>query len=275
MSLTWTFEPGVITALLVTAAAYVVGVTRLWRAAGTGHGVRGREALAFVGASLALVVALVSPLDALSDTLFSAHMIQHELLILVAAPLAAVSAPLVALLWILPLGGRRAVARAAGAGPIAAAWAILTAPATAWLLHAAALWAWHLPALFDAALASDRVHALQHLAFFGTAVLFWWGILHGRYGRAGYGAGFVYVFTTALHSGVLGALLTVSPRPWYPAYASAGAAWGLTPLQDQQLAGLIMWVPASVIFLAVGLALLASWIRESERRVRSVGVARG
>jgi putative membrane protein len=145
---------------------------------------------------------------------------------------------------------------------------IVTAPAAVWLLHALALWIWHLPSLYEAAVADETIHALQHSCFFGTACLFWWGIAHGRYGRLGNGAAVIYIFATALHSGALGALLTFSSALWYPIYESTTLAWGLTPLEDQQLAGLVMWIPSGVVFLAVGLGYLAAWIRESERRVR-------
>jgi cytochrome c oxidase assembly factor CtaG len=91
-------------------------------------------------------------------------------------------------------------------------------------------------------------------------------VVHGREGRIGYGGAIFYLFATAMHSGGLGALLTVSPRPWYPAYEGMTAAWGLTPLEDQQLAGLIMWIPAGASYLVAGLALTAAWIRESGRR---------
>ena len=93
-------------------------------------------------------------------------------------------------------------------------------------------------------------------------------MLHGRYGRLGYGAAVIYMFATAMHSGVLGALLTVAPYPWYRDYLTTTSSWGYTPLEDQQVAGLIMWIPASIVFLVAGLAFLAAWLRESERRVR-------
>src|SRR5437588_564476 len=111
-------------------------------------------------------------------------------------------------------------------------------------------------------------HMVQHLSFFGSAALFWWGLAHGRYGRLGYGAAVLYVFATAVHSGVLGALLTFSPRVWYPLYESTASRFGMTPLEDQQLAGLLMWVPASLVFIAGGLYFFAAWIRESERRAQ-------
>jgi len=143
----------------------------------------------------------------------------------------------------------------------------LSAPGVVLCLHALGLWVWHLPSLYTAALNSDAVHALQHFSFFATAVLFWWTVAQGRYGHGSYGAAAVYVFGTALQSGVLGALLTFSRRLWYPVYADHAAAWGLTALEDQQLAGLAMWVPAGVVFTAAGLACLAAWLRVSSKRV--------
>jgi cytochrome c oxidase assembly factor CtaG len=124
---------------------------------------------------------------------------------------------------------------------------------------------WHVPALYDYALRHEAVHAVQLLCFFATATLFWWGIMHGRHGRLGYGAAVVYLFATAVHGGVLGALLTVSPRVWYAPYVAHHPV-GLTPLEDQQLAGLLMWIPAGFGFVAGALVLFAAWLRQSDRR---------
>jgi putative membrane protein len=248
--------------------AYAIGLARVWRAAGPGHGVGRLEAGAFAAGWLTLVVALLSPLDRLSEQLFAAHMVQHELLMVVAAPLVVLSAPLVVFAWLLPARSRRWVFDGLRSRPFAAISTTATAPAIVWLLHAIALWLWHLPTLFDATLENDLIHAAQHLSFFGTAVLFWWGISHGRYGRLSYGAAVLYTFATAGHSGILGALLTFSPHPWYSAYATTTTAWGLTPLEDQQLGGLVMWVPAGMLYTLVGLAYFAAWIREAERRSR-------
>ena len=144
---------------------------------------------------------------------------------------------------------------------LAGLFAFCTSAVVAWVLHALAIVAWHVPALFDAAVRNDAVHSAQHLCFFGTALLFWWGILRGPNGR---GAALLAVFTTAVYTSALGALLTVSPHAWYSAYASSTAAWGLTPLEDQQLGGLIMWVPAAIIYTGVALWLFAAWLRGSE-----------
>jgi putative membrane protein len=253
--------------LAAALLVYGVGLWRLWRQAGYGRGVRVSEALAFGGGWLAVCVALSPPLDQLSDVWLTAHMVQHELLMVVAAPLMALSAPLIAVLWTMPAVVRRPVLESLRQPAIRSLWAALTAPASVFLLHAAALWVWHLPALYDYAWEHERVHVLQHLCFFGSAALFWWGIAHGRHGRRGYGAAVVFVFATAVHGGILGALLTVSPGVWYRPYAIVHRS-GMTALEDQQLAGLLMWIPASLIFAAAGLVLFAAWLRESERRTR-------
>jgi cytochrome c oxidase assembly factor CtaG len=206
-------------------------------------------------------------MDGLSDRWLIAHMAQHELLIVVAAPLMAFSAPLFAALWALPRRTRSRVSAVVGHPAVAAMWIAVSAPLTVFVLHAVALWIWHLPALYDLALAHESVHVLEHACFFGTAALFWWGIAHGRYGRAGYGAAVVYVFATAAHSGVLGALLTFSPHVWYAPYLITHPS-GMTPLEDQQMAGLLMWVPAGVAFVAGALALFAAWLRQSDRMTR-------
>jgi len=255
------------TSLVLLLSVYATGLVRAWRSAGYGRGIRRSEALAFAGGWTTIAIALSPLVDARADVWFFAHMAQHELLMVVAAPLVAAGAPLIALLWAVPGPLRRRGLEAIRRRPLTLAWAFLTAPATVFVLHAIALWAWHLPALFDYAIDHDAVHALQHLSFFGSAALFWWGIGHGRYGRNAYGAAVFYVFATALHSGVLGALLTLSPRVWYGAYV-APKVDGLTPLEDQQLAGLLMWIPAGLALAVLGLVLFAAWLQESDRRTR-------
>jgi cytochrome c oxidase assembly factor CtaG len=263
----WTWEPAVVVCLAVSAWLYAFGVWRLSRGTSPLRGVRAWEAAAYAAGWVALVVALVSPLHAWGQVLFSAHMGQHEVLMLVAAPLLVLGRPLVPFLWALPVSWRRAAGAAAKAAWWQAAWRAVTNPFAAWAIHAAALWVWHAPALFQATLESEWVHTLQHLSFFLSALLFWWALVHGRRGLMGYGAAVLYVFTTSLHSGALGALLTFASRLWYPAYATSTQAWGLTPIEDQQLGGLIMWVPAGLVYLVAGLALFAGWLRESDRRV--------
>jgi putative membrane protein len=263
----WTWDPFVLLLLALSGWLYAAGVARLWRRAGVDQGIRRWEAGCFAAGWLALFAALVSPLDALGGILFSAHMAQHEVLILIAAPLMVLGRPLAPFLWALPRAGRERAGKWTQAPPVARTWRSLTAPLSVWAIHGLALWAWHVPGLYQATLDDDFIHALQHLSFFGSAALFWWSLIHGRFGRLGYGAAVLYVFTTSMHSGVLGALLTFAPRLWYPIYQARTSQWGLSALEDQQLAGLIMWVPAGIVFIVLGLALFAAWLGEAERRV--------
>jgi putative membrane protein len=214
-----------------------------------------------------LFAALVSPMHPAGEVLFSAHMLQHELLMLIAAPLLVLGRPLIPFLWGLPPGWRRRAGLLSKPRWVQATWNAFTSPFIAWLIHGVALWAWHVPRIFEATLDSDLVHSLQHFSFLASALLFWWALLRRRNAGMEYGAAVLYVFTTAIHSSILGALLTFSSVVWYPAYSATTSAWGLTPLEDQQLGGLIMWVPGGIVFVAAGLALLRAWIDESERRV--------
>ena len=260
------------TSLGLFALVYAAGIVRLWRHAGFGRGIRPFDVIAFCAGWLTLVVALSSRLDDLSEQSQMAHMIQHELLMVIAAPLIAISLPLVATLWAMPTRIRRRAINVASTHVIARVWRLTTLPVSVFLLYGVVLWVWHMPALYDAALEHEPVHVVQHLCFFGTATLFWWGIAHGRYGRVGYGAAVVYVFATAVHSGVLGALITFSPNVWYAPYIESHHA-GTSALEDQQLAGLLMWIPAGITFIAGGLILFAAWLRESDRHTRFETVA--
>jgi cytochrome c oxidase assembly factor CtaG len=262
----WSFEPGVLVTLALTAWLYLRGVRALWNGAGRGRGVQGWEAAAFGAGWVLLVIGLVSPLHRLGEVLFSAHMAQHELLMAAAAPLLVLGRPIVGFLWAIPIGWRRTAGSWSAAPPVRLVWGTLTRPLVAWTLHAIAIWLWHAPSLYQATLSSDAIHTLQHLSFVGTGLLFWWSLLRGREGRLGTPFAVVYLFTTAVHTSLLGALLTFSSRLWYPLYASSTSAWGLTPLEDQQLAGVIMWVPAGLAYVIATLAIAGSWLREPSPR---------
>jgi putative membrane protein len=263
----WSWEPIVVATLVLTAALYFVGITRLWAAAAPGSGVRKWEAGSFALGWLVVALALVSPLHALGGVLFSAHMTQHELLISVAAPLLVLGKPLVPFIWSLPVGWRRNVGGIGRVGAVGATWRLLTAPVVAFAIHAIALWTWHLPRLYQATLTSELVHSLQHISFLSSALLFWWTIFAARFGEFRRGLAVFLLFATVLQTGALGALLTFSGTLWYPAYAATTAQWGLTALEDQQLGGLIMWIPGSLAYIIAALWISAAWLRESERRV--------
>lgn len=264
----WNGDVWMVGSLILAALLYGRGVWVLWAATAPGRGVRRWQAVSFAGGWLVLAVALVSPLHGLSAELFAAHMVQHTLLMLLAAPLLVLGRPLLPGLWALPRTWRRRLGRVGRVTWVRATWRALTTPLLAWAAHAVVLWIWHVPGMFQAALASEPVHAVQHLSFLGSALAFWWALIHHRQKRTGYGAAVLAVFTTAMHSGLLGALLTFARTPWYPKYATTANVWGLTPLEDQQLAGLIMWVPAGMLYVLAGLLFCAAWLRESERQVR-------
>ncbi len=264
----WNLAPWLVAPLALMALIYFAGLRRVWQRAGLGHGLSVRRCLCFLGALLALVVALMSPLEAMSGVLFSAHMVQHLLLLMVAAPLLVLSDFPLALLWTLPRRWGQMLGQGLHRWPgWRAAWRVLSSPLSAWLLFALALWAWHVPALYEAALRHETLHAWEHQAYLATALLFWWILLkHAEPSHIQYGLAVPYLFLTALQSGILGALMTFTDKPWYAYYAPLVAAWGLTPLQDQQLAGLIMWLPGGAVFTLLTIAYFAAWLRALEQR---------
>jgi cytochrome c oxidase assembly factor CtaG len=274
----WDWEPGVLIPLVVSAVLYVRGLRLLWDEH-LGRGVRVWEATSFAAGWIVTALALLSPLHELSEQLFSLHMVQHELLMVLAAPLLVVGRPLVPMIWALPSSARRLVGGTTRRAGVRAFWRGITRPSVAFVSHGAAIWVWHAPVLFQAALRNDAIHALQHSSFLGTALLFWWTIIHGasatRSRATQFGVAVLLLFGTTLHSGALGALLTFSRTLWYPAYAVAcGTTCMLTPLEDQQLAGLIMWIPAGFAYLLAALILFATWLRASEARVHERELAR-
>jgi putative membrane protein len=260
----WRPDPLVVAGLVAAALGYARG----WRA----RPVSRRRALAFGGGMTVLAVALLSPLETLAHELFAAHMAQHMLLIMAAAPLLAAAAPGLVVVRALPPAALRTLARARSSRAGRALRHLLTRPLPVLGMHVVALWAWHLPGPYQAALASVPLHAAEHASYLGTAWLFWSLVLgadaHGRSGRRALGRGpaVLYVFVTALQAGALGAVLTFARVALYPAQALGTAAWGLTPLQDQQLAGMLMWVPADLGYLTVAAVLFLRWLLAMERR---------
>jgi len=261
-ALGWTLDGWVTGPLAISLAWFVAGALRL-EARSSRPAVHRRQIALFIAGWVVLAAALVTPLHAAGEHAFAAHMVEHELLMLGAAPLLAASRPVGIALWAFPRGMRQALARA-GHG-VGGAWALLTAPLVATALQAIALWAWHAPRLFDLALAHEGWHVVQHLSFLCTALLFWWAMLCGH-GERRLAVAIGCLFFTATISGALGALMAISSSPWYAAYAAQGLdAFGLSPAEDQQLAGALMWVPGGLVHAGAGLALLARWLRAGAR----------
>jgi putative membrane protein len=260
----WNLAPWLLLLMGLAAAGYALGLGRLWRNAGLGRGVAVHQAVAFALGWLSLFAALVSPLDSLGGYLFSAHMVQHELLMVVAAPLLVLGRPLATWAWALSGPQRRALGRGLRSRAWSSVWTVLTDPLVAWALHALALWAWHIPAFFDGALRHEGLHILQHCSFLATALFFWWAVLgHDPRGRFGPGHSVAYLFTTMLHTAALGALLSLAPTAWYGEYIPRTALLGFDPVEDQQLGGLVMWVPAGAAYVIAALAVCGRLLNRS------------
>jgi putative membrane protein len=268
----WNFDPMVSIGLFLVGGVYGFGVYVLWRSAGVGRGLRVGQVVAFYVGWLTVAMALLSPLDVASSVLFSAHMVQHLLLIAVAAPLLNLGNVPYGCLWSLPKPARRALGRLWNQWPLLPSlWHLLTLPLVAWSLHTAVLWLWHVPRLYQAALVNDTIHALEHASFLGAALLFWWVLLRGCTRRdLAFGTGLIMAFTTMLHSSLLATLITFSRTAWYPNYVTNTAAWGITALADQQLAGVIMWVPMGMLYLVITLILLGMWLNSFAERDEGV-----
>jgi cytochrome c oxidase assembly factor CtaG len=191
-------------------------------------------------------------------------MIEHEIVMAIAAPLLVLARPFGVLMWSLPARLRLHLAALIRHQAIRNAWDWLSGGGNATLLHGVAIWAWHAPVLFDAAVAHVAFHRLQHLSFFATAVVFWWSVLR----RSTPGVGAWHLLVTMLHTAALGALMALAPRVLYVTQTRFSAEWGLTPLEDQQLAGLIMWIPAGTIYAGAALTLAAMCISRSSQNVR-------
>ena len=252
----WTFDPLVLVPIFLAHWLYGRGWLRLpprlrknWMI------------VSFAAGEIVLFVALVSPIDALGETLLSFHMVQHMLLVAIAPPLLLIGRPALAFGHALPAGTLAAAARKAPLNALmrGGVWLSTLVPAT--VLHGIALWAWHAPMPFQAALEHDWVHSLEHASFFGTALLFWIALLRaGRTARTAL-QGALAAFVTFVHSGMLGGLLTLAGRPLYPAYGDRPLLWGLDLLADQQLAGVLMWVPIGPVYLIVALWLATRVLR--------------
>ena len=223
------------------------------------------RALSFVAGVLVLLVSLVSPLDTLAHTyLFSAHMAQHLLMVLIVPPLL--------LLGIPPQFARRVLEWA----PARGLERTLAHPLAAWALANGAMWVWHLPALYDLALGNNGIHILQHLIFLTAARLFWWPVLAPATGGSSLApwAAILYLFTAMAAGSVLGIILTFAPPGLYRAYLQPvdtlgllpliRDGWGLPPEADQQFGGLLMWIPGGFVYSLAMIGTLVRWFGEPE-----------
>jgi putative membrane protein len=250
----WTFAPVLLLTLVVYAVVYVVR----WRKVRATHGARaaggGRIALWFTGLGL-IVVALMSPLDRIGEQLASAHMVQH-LILADLVPIAMILALTKVLL--------RPVTRQVNAIEKRAGW--FGHPAAGLVAYVGFMWFWHIPVLYDAALDNAYVHVIEHLTFAASGFLYWWHLISPIRSRLRLGgmAPIAYMATTKLLVGALGIFLAFYPKLLYDGYAINGERWGMSPVDDQHVAGLIMGLEQSLV-MGIGLAyLFARMLRESE-----------
>jgi putative membrane protein len=263
----WDREPVRIVGLALIAFFYCRGAVKTRHQTSLGQLVQGKDMAWFAVGWLALVAAMISPVAALGESLFSAHAAQQGLLLLVAAPALALGRPLTALPWALPAGWRRRLTRAVVGAQARKGWRLMTGPFAAWLAYGAALWLWHMPALFQAAFEGGWTRGAQHLSLVVLAFVFYDALIRGRERQQGHGVTALYLAAACAHATLLGALLADASAPWYPFYDSTTAAWGRSLLEDQQLGGRIMWVSAVVLYAAAGLILFVAWLRERARMV--------
>jgi putative membrane protein len=258
----WTFEPAIVAGLGLGALVYGRGRARLRRRI-VGADATPR-ALAFYGGLVVLAAALLSPLEALGSTLFSAHMVQHLVLMLVAAPLLVYARPMAALVAGLPMAGRE-VARGSTGDVLRASARALVNPLVVWTVGTLALWAWHMPALYEAALSHDALHAVEHASFLGAALLFW-SVVLGSGARRGAArpVAMLLVFASSVQSSALGLVLLLAPNALYPVHAAGARLWEVSPLGDQHVAGGLMWGPPALLYVVVLGWLLVRWFAEME-----------
>jgi cytochrome c oxidase assembly factor CtaG len=256
--LSWHFDPLIVVPVVVTAAVYLRG----WRIASGRMPDRfdNRHLVAMMAGLASIILALESPLDALSARLLLAHMTQHLLLMTVAPPLLWMSAPVAPMLLGLARPVRFVLSRALAMSPVRRLSHVLANPIVSWVAFVVAFWVWHLPVLYDLALRSDIWHHFEHACFFVTAGLFWRPVFLPWPGRLAWPrwAMIPYLALADVQNSALAAILTFSDRVIYPAYGALPPMWGLSPLEDQAIAGVIMWVPGSLPFLLPVLWLVAT-----------------
>ncbi len=259
-------EPWGFSLMAAASLIYLLGFRNMRRRSGTRVATPGAGAAFAAAVGVALAV-LTGPLDHLADELFSAHMAQHLTLMLVVAPLLVLARAGMVVFWALPASVRKPLGTWWTHGSGALLQPLLTSPIAIWSWFCGAFVFWHLPGPYEWALRNEAVHILEHLFFVVTAYAFWSIVIEplGRR-RLDYGAALLFVATAAVVSGLPGALMILTSRPLYGGHASGVAEWGLTLVEDQQLGGLIMWIPGGFAYLAAVSMLLFRWLDDAERR---------
>jgi len=257
----WSLHPTVLIGVGLLGALYFYGVGPLRRRKALGPPAEPWRPFCFVLGLVVVLVSLNGPIHDLSDSyLFSIHMAQHLLLTMALPPLLIAGTPG----WLIDAAARPPLARAVGR--------FLTRPVVAGILFSATLLVWHTVDAYDLMMRNHNVHVLTHLTFMATAVLLWWPVTSpsATLPRLGPGMGMLYLFLVQIPMQILGAIITFADAPLYPWYSSAPRTWGLSPLDDQKLGGLLMWIPGNLWIWGAMSVLFFAWARQ-ERREEAVG----
>ncbi len=261
--LQWSLDPLAMAGLAVVALGYWMAVRRV-AATHPANPHPAYRSWLFAGGLLAIGLALLSPIEAYEGQLFSVHMVQHMLLELVAAPLLLAGAPITLALRAASPAWRRRLLVILQSRVVHA----ISFPVVAWLLFAAVNWGWHFSVLYDQALENQLLHYFQHATFLGAALLFWWPVIGADPSpwRLPHPVRLLYVFLAMPQNSFLGVALMSAGTVLYPHYVTNVRDWGPTPLEDQQLGGIIMWVGGDVAFLAAMAVVVVMWMRHEDRR---------
>jgi putative membrane protein len=273
----WELRPEVLIPLGLIGGLYLLGWWRLRRG---GHAsIASGWALAahFLGQA-SLVLALLSGIDAYGALLFTMHMVQHEILMMVAPPLLLLARPMPILLWGLPRGARRRVGSLFGpAGRLRELLRLLLPAPVCFLLFVGTLWLWHTPEAYNLALLDPIAHDIEHLMFFGTSMLFWWQVLgtaprvHGGHGF-GLGRRLMLLLPAFVQNEALATLIALADRPIYRYYMGVPRIWGLDVMEDQRIGGAIMWIPGGMMYGLAAVLLIAYGLdRETKAQQRREG----
>jgi putative membrane protein len=267
--LSWSWRPEIILSLALAATIHLTGRWRL-KQRGGGQVIAPWRTTSYLGGLAVLWLALMSPIDVLSSQYFFMHMIQHLLLVMIAAPLLLIGNPMPIMLWGLPATLRMEVGRWLRPGAtFRRVVAAVTRPGLAWLYFVIAVVGWHDPNAYNATLESDIVHDLEHLSFFGTAILFWWhviGVAPRIHRRLSKGVRIGYTVAVVPPNALTGIAISFASEPIYTYYETVPRLGSMTVMQDQMLAGTIMWIPGSMMYMLAALILVAQVVRAEEEK---------
>jgi cytochrome c oxidase assembly factor CtaG len=271
----WEWRIEVLIPLALAGVIYFIGWRRLRLKSRQPYGLaNGWRLAAYCTGVLLIALALLSPIDVMAGQLFFMHMIQHLLLVMLAPPLLMLANPMPFLLWGLPRQLRRRIGSLLSTvlhrkSSSRQYLRLLTAPGVSWMLFIAFLIGWHDPRLYNAALRNDLVHDLEHLTFFGSAMLFWWHVvgagpaIHKRFSRA---ARVMYVIAAIPPNMLTGIVIAFAGQVIYSYYLGVPRLWGIDALGDQTIGGIIMWVPGSMMYIIAVLILTARWLQDEESK---------